>query len=150
MSTEIEHMGERFEADARDHDGGREFRARVSIEGVWTVENTSGALVLNEPGAMLQWARVNPNTPGLTVEDLPDPLPPEPGARFWGQRANDAQQYWVTVVGNSPSLDATGKPGVRVGYMPTDLRESAWDAVIWSDEVTAYGLVRLPDPEVTP
>lgn len=128
--------------------GVRRRRARVVIDGVWTIDEL-GSLVLDDADAMLRWARVSPNTPGMTVEDLPEPLPTEPGTRFWGQRANDPQQYWMTVVGNSPSLDASGKPGVRVGYMPTDMRESAWSDVIWSDEVTTCGLVGLPDPEVT-
>jgi hypothetical protein len=115
---------------------------RLVIDGPWVLD-ADGDWLLRDRGLII--ARVDRRVQ-VTVEDAPLPLPTEPGERFWGARGNDPQQWWVTVVGSSDSLDAGGQRGTRVGYAPTDLR-SGWSDVIWSDEVTLCGLVRLPDQE---
>ena len=79
-----------------------------------------------------------------TVEDLPDPLPTEPGAVFWayGAKAPSAHKpcRWMVVM----DVEAEGKPDpARITYISQRYQE-------WSpSEAERYGLCVLPDPDVT-
>ena len=70
----------------------------------------------------------------LSVEDVPDPLPTEPGVRFWGKAQDHPAEWWFTV--------ESVRQGVDVYYIASS-GMSIHDA-------NDVGLVRLPDPEATP
>jgi len=70
----------------------------------------------------------------LTVEDILDPLPTEPGERFWGRTKYTEPQWWFVREGAD-----TETWYVPAGRVPASL---------CVDEIPANGLVRLPEPTV--
>jgi hypothetical protein len=71
-----------------------------------------------------------------SVEDIPDPLPTEPGERFWGKARNVGPQWWFV----------TRAPNCRnetIDYVCQDGHRFA--ASLMGDEATR--VTRLPDPK---
>ena len=121
---------------------------RLIIEGDWILrESPRGkywCIDLDAERVHIAW----PDDPGVIVEDVPDPLPTEPGTRFWGKSNKLPQeQPWFV----------QGVPGWRVRsdragivYVPA-LGGQAYnaDCCLNGSLAEREGLVRLPDPEAT-
>ncbi len=78
----------------------------------------------------------------LAVEDHVEPLPTEPGTRFWGSFDKTAPCWWfVTKERGTEGVWYVSQHGTR------DRHPSGMNST--SIAVTEGRLVRLPDPEVT-
>lgn len=74
------------------------------------------------------------------VEDIPEPLPTEPGERFWGRSTHFGPQWWFVAGSNScrpdpDEVDYVGADGTHISSLLA---------------VESHGLTRLPDPEPQP
>lgn len=77
-----------------------------------------------------------------SIEDVREPLPTEPGVRFWGIAPGFGEQYaaqWWFVRQNGAGV---------IFYAPT--RTDQLGIGVSAADVERVGLVRLPDPEATP
>lgn len=97
-----------IEADAEHH-----------TDGYWHVTGPGGQTFIPA------WAVTD-------VEPLTEPLPTEPGVRFWGKPQDHPAEWWFV----------QEFQGVR--YMSSG--GFCWD----EEQAQRNGLVRLPDPEATP
>ena len=129
----------------------KRFVIEVPDDMVRTAHPQTGASVISGPGtALVQngmhgWLGFIPDAYVVSVEDVPDPLPTEPGAVFWGYGAKVRNAHepckWMVVL----DIDADGQPDpARITYISQRYQE-------WSPaEAERYGLCVLPDPEATP
>lgn len=103
---------------------------RLIIEGDWRLEGT----IWKPYAGMVLLANVREQEV-TSIEDVPEPLPTEPGARFWGKAQDHPAEWWF--VADSRATDNSTRYVSSSCYF--------WDA----EQVARNGLVRLPDPEAT-
>lgn len=76
-----------------------------------------------------------------SIRLLPEPLPAEPGVRFWGEADGSPPQWWFVI---ATPLSLVPRVGAGICY-------SSASGLIWTDETARErSLVRLQDPEVAP
>lgn len=117
---------------------------RLTIEGDWirTIDDEGWGIKPPSRDGSPQAFLCVPDCLVTSVEDVPDPLPTEPGATFWGKcNASDPQRWFVQRLG--------------IGDHPTDLVYCPADKTLGADDINASsakraGLVVLPEPEVAP
>jgi hypothetical protein len=79
----------------------------------------------------------------VSVEDIPNPLPTEPGARFWGSYDKTVPCWWFVM--------ADRRDGGGVRYVSQyGIIGDGHPSGIHSTSIAAERLVRLPDPEPQP
>ncbi len=99
---------------------------RLIIDGDW--QESGNAWTLVTPDGLLA-AEVNAARCKVTAEDHPDPLPTEPGTRFWGATPTTDPQWWFV----------RGIDNDSISYVPA---RGHW---LIDDEAESHGLTRLPD-----
>lgn len=97
-------------------------------------------VVMDGEGIHAAWIRDDCPRVRITVEDVPDPLPTEPGVRFWGRSTHFGPQWWFVCESTScrpedGEVDYVAAGGYRLSSYVAE---------------STHGLVRLPDPEATP
>ena len=128
---------------------------RLIIEGDWQrMDNDNGWMIpanFATPAVALVWdGPVLQRGVTVTVEDIPDPLPTEPGTRFWGRTDRTEPQWWFVQAAQGYEQNSDNLS--YIVYVPS---AGGWvfNASSCLNGRLAgghYGLVRLPDPEPQP
>ena len=117
---------------------------RLIIEGDWRLDPASQSWCLyqrDEYGDEFFDVSIHQHDV-KAIEDIPDPLPTDPGTRFWGQIEGCAPCWWFTTSGPAED-DPADRMVVWIAEDGCTVQKPE------NDTLTQDRLVRLPDPEVT-